>query len=107
MKLVGAGLHNYIDDTTMKITDLNRSVVGDHTKLLYRVRIRLISGLTLCCEVVVDAVEQELLALLRVSVDIWSTVTPAAAAVIQRIGIRRHHTGRQQRERHRITADQR
>src|SRR5690349_10063100 len=98
MKLVGAGLNDYIDYSTLKITELRRSVVGDHAELLDCVGIGLIGGLVLSSEVVVNAVEQEVIALLAVAVDIGPAVAPAAAAVIQCIGIRSHHARREQRQ---------
>src|SRR5689334_18125735 len=95
VKLVGAGFDHYANDPALEIAELGGSVIGDHPKFLDGVGIGLIGSLIFCCEIVIDAVEQEIIALLAVSVHIGTAVPHATAAVIQRGWIGRDYAGRE------------
>src|SRR5579863_7428073 len=99
MVLVRARFEGGIDDSTFKIPELCRGVVGDEVELLDRIRSRRIPKQVVGYLIVIHAVEQEIVCLLAVTVDEGATAVPGSVvAVIKTARIGRYSAWRKQRQ---------
>ena len=107
MELIGSGLDHYVDDPSLEVAKFGRGVVRDQLELCNRVRVRLIRNQVVRGEVVVDAVQQEVIRFLTIAVHVRPPAARGALAAIEAARIGVVTPAVEQRQGDRIAADQR